>query len=436
MRELDCRAAAAQTLAAVVGGETLDRVIARVEPAVRERDRALLRELCYGSLRWHIQLSALTKPLLQKPLKERDSDIEQLLIIGAYQLLHTRIPAHAAINSVVEASRHLQKKWAAGLINAVMRKIQREGDERIAQLTPSQGVAHPQWFWEAIRQAWPQHAEQIFAANNAHPPMCLRVNAQHKNRTEYLQLLDEQGIAASACEFSGNGLRLEQPCAVDALPGFRDGDVSVQDEAAQLAAFLLDAQPHQRVLDACCAPGGKTAHILETQPSVQMFALDVSSERLQRVDANLSRLNLQATVIAGDALTPASWWDGVAFDRILLDAPCSGTGVIRRHPDIKLLRTAADIEQFATLQLQLLKTLWPLLAPNGYLLYATCSVMPKENTEVVEQFCAAQNDAEQILITTERIAAEWGIAQPIGRQLFPTVNGHDGFYYALLRKRA
>lgn len=430
MSELDCRAAAAHILAAVVAGETLDRVIARVEPSVRERDRALLRELCYGSLRWHVQLAALIKPLLQKPLKARDSDIEQLLVVGAYQLLHTRIPAHAAINSVVEASRHLQKNWAAGLINAVMRKIQRESEERLAQLAPSQRTAHPQWFWETIRKAWPHSAEPIFAANNAHPPMCLRVNSLRSGRDEYLQLLSAQGINASACEVSVSGLTLEQPCAVDALPGFNDGVVSVQDEAAQLAAFLLDVQSNQRVLDACCAPGGKTAHILETQPSAQMWALDVSSERLQRVTANLARLNLSAKIIAGDALTPTLWWDGVAFDRILLDAPCSGTGVIRRHPDIKLLRTPTDIDQFAAVQTQLLETLWPLLAPRGYLLYATCSVMPKENTEVVEQFCATHAEAEHITIE-----AEWGVAQPAGRQLLPAVNGSDGFYYALLRKR-
>lgn len=430
MSELDCRAAAAHILAAVVAGETLDRVVARVEPSVRERDRALLRELCYGSLRWYVQLAALIKPLLQKPLKARDSDIEQLLVVGAYQLLHTRIPAHAAINSVVEASRHLQKNWAAGLINAVMRKIQRESEERLAQLTPSQRTAHPQWFWETIRKAWPHSAEPIFAANNAHPPMCLRVNSLRSGRDEYLQLLSAQGINASACEVSVSGLTLEQPCAVDALPGFNDGVVSVQDEAAQLAAFLLDVQSNQRVLDACCAPGGKTAHILETQPSAQMWALDVSSERLQRVTANLARLNLSAKIIAGDALTPTLWWDGVAFDRILLDAPCSGTGVIRRHPDIKLLRTPTDIDQFAALQTHLLETLWPLLAPRGYLLYATCSVMPKENTEVVERFCATHAEAEHITIE-----AEWGVAQPAGRQLLPAVNGSDGFYYALLRKR-
>ncbi len=435
MRELDCRAAAAQILAAVVEGETLDRVLARTEPSVRERDRSLLRELCYGSLRLHARLAALVRPLLQKPLKARDRDIEQLLVIGAYQLLHTRIPAHAAINSVVEASRHLQKSWAAGLINAVMRKLQRENEERIAQLTAAQRDAHPQWLREAIHHAWPQHAEHIVAANNAHPPMCLRVNSLQKNRADYLQLLNAQGIAAAECTASAAGIRLETPCAVDTLPGFNEGVVSVQDEAAQLAAFLLDAQPDQRVLDACCAPGGKTAHILETQPTAQMWALDVSSERLQRVTANLARLNLSAKVIAGDALTPASWWDGIVFDRILLDAPCSGTGVIRRHPDIKLLRTAADITQFAQLQTQLLETLWPLLAPNGYLLYATCSIMPEENTAVVEQFCAVHSDAQHRPIAAEWGAVEWGVAQPAGRQLLPSIDGCDGFYYALLHKR-
>lgn len=427
---LDCRAAAAQILAAVVGGATLEHALARIEPTVRERDRALLRELCYGSLRWHVQLAALIKPLLQKPLKARDSDIEQLLIVGTYQLLHTRIPPHAAINSVVEATRHLQKNWAAGLINAVLRKLQREMNDRTAQLTPSQRDAHPQWLWDTLRTAWPQYAEQIFAANNNYPPMCLRVNTLRTDRDTYLHTLGEHGIAATACEFGTSGIRLDKPCAVDALPGFHDGIVSVQDEAAQLAAPLLDIQAQQRVLDACCAPGGKTAHLLEMQPTAQLWALDVSSERLQRVTDNLARLQLQAKVIAGDALTPASWWDGIAFERILLDAPCSGTGVIRRHPDIKLLRTPKDIAQFAALQTQLLETLWPLLASNGLLLYATCSIMPSENTDVVQGFCAARADADIV-----PIAAAWGIAQAAGRQLLPASHGCDGFYYALLRKK-
>ncbi len=428
---LDCRAAAAQIVTAVVGGETVERALARIESHVRERDRALLRELCYGSLRWHVQLDALIKPLLQKPLKARDNDIAQLLVIGAYQLLHTRIPAHAAINSAVEATRYLQKEWAAGLINAVLRKLQRESDDRREHLRPSQRDAHPQWLWEALRAAWPQYAQQIYSANNEYPPMCLRVNALRTNRAAYLQTLNEQGLAATACEFSECGIQLDQPCAVDALPGFNEGLVSVQDEAAQLAAALLDVRPNQRVLDACCAPGGKTAHILESQPSAQVWALDVSSERLQRVTENLERLQLQAQVIAGDALAPQGWWDNTAFDRILLDAPCSGTGVIRRHPDIKLLRTPADIAQFALLQSRLLETLWPLLVPGGILLYATCSIMPAENTGVIEKFCANHTDA-----VLAPLAVEWGMAQPAGRQLLPAVQGGDGFYYALLRKSA
>ncbi len=428
---LDCRAAAAQILAAVVDGEALDRALERAEPAVRERDRALLRELCYGSLRWHGQLAALVNPLLQKPLKARDRDLEQLLVVGAYQLLHTRIPAHAAINSAVEACRALQKNWAAGLINAVLRKLQREREALLARLTPAQRVAHPPWLWSAIREAWPAQAETIFAAANEHPPMCLRVNAQRATREEYLQSLRDGAIAAAACTGAPSGIRLEKPCAVDALPGFRDGCVSVQDEAAQLAAALLDVQPEQRVLDACCAPGGKTAHILETQPSAQLWALDVSSERLRRVAENLARLQLHAQVIAGDALTPAQWWDGVHFDRILLDAPCSGTGVIRRHPDIKLLRTPADIAQFAALQQRLLAALWPLLAPRGLLLYATCSIMPDENTRSVESFCAAHDDAELL-----PLVVAGALPQPGGIQLLPSPQGCDGFYYALLRKRA
>jgi len=428
---LDCRAAAAQILAAVCGeGQSLERQLARVEQNVRERDRALLRELCYGGLRRQPLLIGLLKPLLQKPLKERDSDIQQLLVIGAYQLLFLRIPPHAAISSVVDAARALNKKWAAGLINAVLRSLQREEKSLFERLPPHAAAAHPQWLWQAINNAWPTQAEQIFAANNAHPPMCLRVNRARLSAADYLQQLQAVEIAATPCALANEGLRLTTACDIALLPGFMDGLVSVQDEAAQVAAHLLAAQPGQRVLDACCAPGGKTCHILELQPSVELCALDVSAERLQRVAANLQRLQLSAELRAGDALQPASWWDGRPFERILLDAPCSGTGVIRRHPDIKLLRTPADIEQLAALQQQLLAALWPLLAPGGLLLYATCSIMPQENTVTVARFLSANADAQEL-----PIAAEWGLAQPVGRQLLPQIDGNDGFYYALLHKR-
>jgi 16S rRNA (cytosine967-C5)-methyltransferase len=429
---LDCRAAAAQILAAVSGaGQSLERQLARLEQNVRERDRPLLRELCYGGLRRQPLLLELLKPLLQKPLKERDGDIQQLLIIGAYQLLFMRIPPHAAISSVVDAARALDKKWAAGLINAVLRSLQREEKQLFERLPAHAAAAHPLWLWRAINAAWPAQAEQIFDANNSHPPLCLRVNRARVTPTDYLQQLQTVGMEAAPCEFAGEGLRLTSPCDIALLPGFMDGLVSVQDEAAQLAAHLLDAQPGQRVLDACCAPGGKTCHILELQPTVELTALDVSAERLQRVAANLQRLQLQAELSAGDALSPAAWWDGRPFDRILLDAPCSGTGVIRRHPDIKLLRTSADIDQLAALQQQLLNALWPLLAPGGQLLYATCSIMPRENSEVIAQFLSATPSAEELPID-----ASWGLAQPAGRQLLPRSEGNDGFYYALLGKHA
>lgn len=422
---VDCRAAAAQILAAVAdAGQSLERQLARIEPTVRERDRALLRELCYGTLRWQPRLAELLRPLLHKPLKARDSDIQQLLLVGAYQLLFLRIPPHAAISSAVEAARALDKKWAAGLINAVLRSLQRDEQTLSERLPQHAAAAHPLWLWEEIRAAWPAQAEAVFAAGNAHPPMCLRV--RHA-RADYLQRLHAADIAAEPCQWAPQGVRLEAPRDVTALPGFAEGEVSVQDEAAQLAAGLLAAQPGQRVLDACCAPGGKTAHILELQPDVALLALDISDERLRRVDANLRRLRVHAELRAGDARRPAAWWDGKPFDRILLDAPCSGTGVIRRHPDIKLLRTPADIEQLAALQRELLEALWPLLASGGRLLYATCSILPQENTRVIEHFLATHGDARECPID-----AAWGLAQPAGRQLLPA--RHDGFYYALLEK--
>ncbi len=430
---LECRAAAAQIIAAVcTEGQSLERQLARLEPSVRERDRALLRELCYGSLRWHPQLAALIKPQLQKPLKKADADIEQLLIVGAYQLLHTRIPAHAAIDTAVEASRALKKKWAAGLINAVLRKLQREQQTLLEQLPEAAGRAHPRWLWQRFQAAWPQQIESIAAANNHYPPMCLRVNSLQSTRDNYLQMLEASTIVATACALSADGIRLHEPVDVSRLPQFADGAVSVQDEAAQLAAVLLDAQPQQRVLDACCAPGGKTCHILERQPQLrELVALDIDATRLQRVESNLRRLQLQARTLAGDAATPQMWWDNELFERILLDAPCSGTGVIRRHPDIKLLRTESDIVQLAELQFQLLTALWPLLANGGVLLYATCSILPEENTRVLERFLAATDDARELLIE-----AEWGVAQPVGRQLLPSLDGCDGFYYARLQNVA
>ncbi len=430
-KALDCRAAAARCLASVSGGLSLSQQIPLFEQQVNERDRALFRQLCYGVLRFYPKLSALSSQLLSKPLKNKDSDIFMLLLLGIYQLSETRIPDHAAVSATVAATRTLKKPWAKGLINGILRQWQRQQANLLEKLSVAEAQAHPQWLHQALVDAWPAQAATIEQANNLHPPMCLRVNQAHNNTEQYLQKLRDNNIAANACEFSPQGIRLEQAVNVEQLPGFYQGLVSVQDEAPQLCADLLDLAPGQRVLDACCAPGGKTCHILEAEPQLtELVALDIDQDRLVKVKQNLDRLQLNATLVASDALDLSNWWDNKTFDRILLDAPCSATGVIRRNPDIKLHRTASDIQQLATLQQQMLSTLWQTLKPGGLLLYATCSVLPDENEHIIAHFCQQQSDAEHL-----PIKGPWGLARDHGRQLFPQANGHDGFFYALLIKK-
>lgn len=425
----DVRALAARTVAAVARhGQSLSRELAQREAELDRRDRGLLRELSYGSLRWYPLLAALISRLLSKPLAAKDADLMALLVVGAYQLRHTRVPPHAALSATVTATRALGKGWASGLVNGVLRNVQRRGDQLISQLEPAARAAHPQWLWERIGQAWPAQAGTIFAANNDYPPMCLRVNCRQTTRDDYLGELTAAGIAASPCTLATSGIRLNEPVDVGVLPGFATGRVSVQDEAAQLAAGLLNLEAGQRVLDACCAPGGKTGHILETADLATLVALDSDPQRLERVTANLERLGGKAELRTGDAAQPDSWWDGQPFDRILLDAPCSGTGVIRRHPDIKLLRTPADVATLASQQQGLLKALWPLLAPGGELLYATCSILPEENSDTIVAFLAAQPDARELPLPPI------GEPQAAGRQLLPAVGQADGFYYARLTK--
>lgn len=425
----DVRVLAARTVAAVaVHGQSLNRELARNEAELDGRDRGLLRELCYGSLRWYPLLSTLVGRLLSKPLTAKDGDIHALLVVGAYQLRFTRVPPHAALSATVGATRTLGKGWASGLVNGVLRNLQRRGDELLQQLPPSARAAHPEWLWQRIRKAWPTQADTIFTANNDYPPLCLRINSRQVTRDDYLAELAEAGIEATACELAVSGIRLAAPVDVAALPGFAEGRVSVQDEAAQLAAPLLNLQPGLRVLDACCAPGGKTGHILESAELASLVALDSDPRRLERVAANLERIGANAELRVGDATQPATWWSGQPFDRILLDAPCSGTGVIRRHPDIKLLRTPADITTLAAQQRVLLAALWPLLAPGGELLYATCSILPEENSDTIAAFLAAQADARELPLPPI------GEAQAAGRQLLPVIGQADGFYYARLTK--
>jgi len=427
------RAAAAQLIAELLRHKgSLASLLPQYQQRVPERDKGLLQELCYGSLRWQPRLNAYLRELVSKPLKAKDADIRALLLLGLYQLTDTRIPDHAAIGATVEAAKTLKKPWASGLVNGVLRRFQREREALDAKLAenPEFVTAHPQWLIERLKSAWPAAFERIIEANNSHPPLTLRLNTRRVSRQDYIAQLAELGITARPTPFSPQGLVLEQAVDLQALPLFAEGGISVQDEAAQLSAGLLDLAPGQRVLDACSAPGGKTGHILETRPDLaQLVALDLEERRLKRVRENLARLGVEAQVVCGDAGQPDSWWDGQPFERILLDAPCSATGIIRRQPDIKLLRGPADITKLAGLQARLLDALWPLLAPGGKLLYASCSVMPEENSGQIRAFLARHPDAVE-----EPIAADWGLAQDCGRQLLPSETGQDGFYYARLSK--
>lgn len=432
-KALNARAAAARALSQVLRGESLSTALPAAADLCPQRDRGLMQELCYGTLRWYPAINEFLELLLKSPLRRKDLDVQTVLACGIYQLWKLNTPAHAALNESVAAVKQLGFQWARGLVNGVLRNFQRqhaELEQRLATKAAFQ-TAHPRWLAERITADWPKQAEAIFNANNLHPPMTLRVNARLNSRALYLEKLAAQGIAAQPCPYSAQGITLEQPTDVLQLPGFADGAVSIQDEAAQLSADLLQLAKGQRVLDACCAPGGKSCHILESAPDISLTAIDLEPRRLARVEENLTRLNLQAKLIAADAGALDSWWDGQPFQRILLDAPCSATGVIRRHPDIKVLRQPQDVAKLDKIQLQLLKTLWSTLAPDGILLYATCSLLKAENDQVVSQFLAQQKDAQLALIE-----ADWGTATDCGRQLFPQPSGHDGFYYARLTKRA
>ncbi len=429
------RLAAAKALAAVLNGKaSLNSSLPTQMDKVEDRDRGFTQDLAFGTARWQPRLSALAAKLLQKPFKAADADVEALLLVGLYQLLYTRVPAHAAIGETVGCADKLKKPWAKALLNAVLRRAQRESETLLAELEhdPVVRTAHPRWLQKSLKAFWPEQWEAICAANNAHPPMILRVNRRHHSRDAYLGLLTDAGIAATPCVYSPDGIILDAAADVRSLPGFAEGWISVQDEAAQLAADLLDLAPSQRVLDACCAPGGKTCHILEAEPALAgVVAVDLEAKRLVRVRENLARLRLSAELIAADGRDTASWWDGKPFQRILLDAPCSATGVIRRHPDIKLTRQPDDIAALAVLQGELLDALWITLEVGGILLYATCSTLPTENTEVIEAFLARTPGARDLDLATTA-----GIKQPHGRQLLAQEGGHDGFYYAKLIKIA
>lgn len=429
------RVAAARVVAAVsTDGNSLTACLSGFNDRVAFKDRALLAEMAYGTLREYPALSQILDRLLDKPLKGKDSEVHALLLCGLYQLKHMRIPAHAVVNECVASCRPLRRAWARGLVNGVLREFTRTGAaiEKALAADPVYRFAHPPWLIQCLRQAWPEHWQKILEANNRQAPMTLRVNRQRTTRAAWLAGAESAAGDKSFREaiHSDVGLYLQRARPVSELPGFDDGQVSVQDEAAQLAAPLLDLRPGQRVLDACCAPGGKTGHLLETETTIDLLAIDNDARRMAKVQDNLDRLQLSAKTVVADVIRTGDWWDGRVFDRILLDAPCSATGVIRRHPDIKLLRRQDDIDKLAERQLAMLKALWPLLQAGGKLLYATCSVLPQENDEIMEKFLHLETSASR-----QAIALNAGIATRFGRQLFPAPEGHDGFYYALLQKQ-
>ncbi len=410
---MNVRAAAAKVVYQVVDqGQSLSNALPAAQQDIRERDHALLQEICYGVLRWLPRLESVTNQLMDKPLKGKQRVFHHLILVGLYQLGYMRIPAHAAVAETVNATKDLKKPQLRGLVNAILRNYQRQQESLDEQsLSHDAGrYGHPGWLLKLLKQGYPEQFESVVEANNTKAPMWLRVNRRHHSRDEYRELLNAEGITTDLHPEAQDALRLHSPCDVSKLPGFADGWVSVQDAAAQLSVEYLAPQAGELILDCCAAPGGKTAHIMERQPEAQVVAIDCDEQRLARVHDNLQRLKLDAKVLCADARNPDQWWQGEQFDRILLDAPCSATGVIRRHPDIKWLRRADDIEALAQLQAEIVDAMWQQLKPGGTLVYATCSITPpQENSEQVKAFLGRTDDAE--LTGSD-------IEQP-GRQILP-----------------
>ncbi len=419
---LEPQALAAGLLGEVLAGRNLNEALSdlwRREPDLPLRTRGAVQDLSFGALRYFSRLDFLLQALLTRPISHEG--VRCLLLVSLYQLIYSKTRPYAVVDRAVESARGMDAPWAAGFVNGVLRNFLRSKEELLARADGFEPArySHPQWWIDRLRQDYPDAWESILEANNSHPPMTLRVNRRQIEPEQYLALLQEAELEAEMLE--GGALRLKKPVGVDKLPRFADGLVSVQDQGAQRAASLLDLAPGQRVLDACAAPGGKAAHILETA-DVMLTALDKDAARLKRVAENFARLKLKGRLIAGDAAEPQPWWDGKPYDRILADVPCSASGVVRRHPDIKWLRRPSDLGQFAASQRTILAALWRLLAPGGKLLYATCSLFHEENADIVTDFVASYPDAKRLPIPD----------LPSG-QLLPSA-AHDGFFYALLEK--
>jgi 16S rRNA (cytosine967-C5)-methyltransferase len=432
----EVRASAAIIVAEVIeNGRSLDELLAAEsdEGSVR----GLKRSLCYGTLRWHVRLAAILNALATRSPDQLAPRLRALLEVGLFQLVAGETAAHAAVSETVSAARVLGFEKAAGFVNAILRRFQREQADILHAIDRDLALrtAHPRWFVDALRADRGEAALAVLEANNAHPPLWLRVNTMRGDRAWAQTELAEAGFSVTPHPFAPDALQVTPATDVRSLPGFLDGRLSVQDAAAQLAIELLDPQPGDRILDACAAPGGKTCHVLErTNGQAEVTALDVSEPRLARVQENLDRLGLQARLVAADVENVRGWWDGRPYDRVLLDVPCSATGVIRRHPDIKILRRFKDIATLARKQDKLLTAAWGVVKPGGRLLYTSCSVLAAENERVVAGFLGATADARDL---TPELTRLWPARPPgagPGYQVLPGEAAMDGFYYACLGK--
>ena len=411
--------------AVIKNGRSMDRCF-------QEQDSPLGKQLCYGVIRHYYSLNKLLAALTRKTIADKHLDIQLLILAGIYSIDHLNRPAHASVNKVVNTTLKLKKSWAKGLVNGILRNYIRQAETLNAALDDDESTTdHPAWLVDRLKVAYPTDWQAITHANNQQAPMTLRINLAKVKLADYREQLDDIGLASHPGLNSPSALYLEQATNVTLLPGFDDGMLSVQDEASQLAAGLLDLQSGHRVLDACAAPGGKTCHMLESMPGIQLTALDISQSRLDFVQDNLDRLGLEAQLVCADL---EHFETDVKFDRILLDAPCSATGIIRRHPDIKLLRRNSDIAKLAAGQTRLLNKAWSLLEDGGLLVYSTCSLLPDENEAIVAEFVKQETSAKVLGFPNQDETVDWGHATDHGRQLLPNESGGDGFFYARLQK--
>jgi 16S rRNA (cytosine967-C5)-methyltransferase len=413
-------------------GKSLDTAsgsIISANPECDARDLSLYQELVRGDCRWYLALQQMIRPYLRKPFKAKDLDLEIIINLGLYQILFMRIEDHAAVNESVKLVHRLKKDWARGLVNAVLRQAIRDG----LDISPSQHInSYPEWMQKKIAQDWPRHYRDLVQAGNSRAPLTLRVDLRRNSTEAIIEELDKLGISATQHKIVKSAIELDKPCDITKLDVFNSGLVSVQDAAAQLAANLMDCSPGMRVLDACAAPGGKSAHLLQCSDKLDLVALDIDAQRLLRIEQNLKRIRRDATLICGDVVNSAAWYDGRAFDRILADVPCSGSGVIRRHPDIKLLRRVGDISQLVIRQKDILNALWPLLKPGGLLLYSTCSIFKDENERQIEWFVENHDNCTEKGLKS----VQWGEEGSTGRQILSGEQNMDGFFYACLQKVA